>query len=89
MGEPYRTPNHEINARLRVIYGNGTESDLLPRSLQRALYHVIGEAVKRICNGSIIDVTYDPQTARIVLANTLFSDESYRFRVIEMNRQVR
>jgi hypothetical protein len=38
MGEAYRTPNHETNARLRVIYDNGTESDLLLRSLQRALY---------------------------------------------------
>ena len=38
MGEQYRTPNNEINARLRVIYSNATESDLLLRSLQRALY---------------------------------------------------
>lgn len=38
MGEQYRTPNSETNARLRVIYANGTESDLLLRSLQRALY---------------------------------------------------
>ena len=38
MDEPYRTPNNEMNARLRVIYANGTESGLLLRSLQRALY---------------------------------------------------
>ncbi|WP_312707130.1 GIY-YIG nuclease family protein [Stenotrophomonas sp.] len=38
VGEPVRTPNGESNARLRVIYSNGTESDLLERSLQRALY---------------------------------------------------
>lgn len=38
MDEAYRTPNGEVNARLRVIYDNGTESDLLIRSLQRALY---------------------------------------------------
>lgn len=38
MGEAYRTPNNELNARLRVIYSNATESDLLLRSLQRALY---------------------------------------------------
>jgi hypothetical protein len=38
MGEEYRTPNGETNARMRVIYANGTESDLLLRSLQRALY---------------------------------------------------
>lgn len=38
MGEQYRTPNNQVNARLRVVYANGTESDLLLRSLQRALY---------------------------------------------------
>lgn len=38
VGETYRTPNSETNGRLRVIYSNGTESDLLLRSLQRALY---------------------------------------------------
>lgn len=38
MDEQYRTPNNEMNARLRVIYANGVESDLLLRSLQRALY---------------------------------------------------
>lgn len=38
VGEPIKAPNGEIDARLRVIYSNGTESDLLLRSLQRALY---------------------------------------------------
>ncbi len=38
MDETFRTPNGETDARLRVIYSNGTESDLLLRSLQRALY---------------------------------------------------
>ena len=38
MGETYKTPNGEMNGRLRVIYANGTESNLLLRSLQRALY---------------------------------------------------
>lgn len=38
VGEVYRTPNSEQNARMRVIYSNGTESNLLLRSLQRALY---------------------------------------------------
>lgn len=38
VGEPIRAPNGETDARLRVIYGNGTESNLLLRSLQRALY---------------------------------------------------
>ena len=37
-GEPIRAPNGEADARLRVVYSNGTESNLLRRSLQRALY---------------------------------------------------
>lgn len=38
MGEQYRTPNSKTDARPRVVFSNGTESDLLLRSLQRALY---------------------------------------------------
>ena len=37
-GDTIKAPNGETDARLRVIYSNGTESDLLLRSLQRALY---------------------------------------------------
>jgi hypothetical protein len=46
IGEPIKAPNGESDARLRVIYSNGTESDLLLRSLQRALYK--DEAGRRI-----------------------------------------
>ncbi|MCV0350928.1 MAG: GIY-YIG nuclease family protein [Nitratireductor sp.] len=38
VGETFRAPNGENDARLRVVYSNGTESNLLRRSLQRALY---------------------------------------------------
>lgn len=38
VGETMRAPNGEFDARLRLIYSNGTESNLLLRSLQRALY---------------------------------------------------
>lgn len=38
IGETIKAPNGESDARLRVIYSNGTESNLLRRSLQRALY---------------------------------------------------
>ena len=38
VGTAIKAPNGESDARLRVIYSNGTESDLLRRSLQRALY---------------------------------------------------
>src|SRR5207244_3108993 len=46
VGETFRAPNGELDARLRVVYSNGTESDLLRRSLQRALYK--DEAGRRI-----------------------------------------
>lgn len=38
VGKKIRAPNGETDARLRVIYSNATESNLLLRSLQRALY---------------------------------------------------
>ncbi|WP_117149714.1 GIY-YIG nuclease family protein [Pseudomonas coronafaciens] len=38
IGGTIKAPNGESDARLRVIYANGTESNLLRRSLQRALY---------------------------------------------------
>ena len=37
-GEVFKAPNSEDDARLRVIYDNGTENDLLQRSLIRAMY---------------------------------------------------
>lgn len=46
VGESFKAPNGELDARLRVIYSNETESDLLLRSLQRALYK--DEAGRRI-----------------------------------------
>lgn len=38
VGEPLKITSGEIDRRLRVIFSNGTESDLLLRSLQRAFY---------------------------------------------------
>jgi hypothetical protein len=38
VGETFKAPNGQRDARLRVVYANGTESNLLRRSLQRALY---------------------------------------------------
>jgi hypothetical protein len=37
-GEIFKAPNGEEDARLRVIYDNGTENDILQRSLIRAMY---------------------------------------------------
>jgi hypothetical protein len=36
VGEPLKTTAGEVDRRLRLIFANGTESNLLLRSLQRA-----------------------------------------------------
>ncbi|MBD0417113.1 GIY-YIG nuclease family protein [Oryzicola mucosus] len=59
VGELIKAPNGETDARLRVIYSNGTESDLLLRSLQRALYK--DEAGRRITEPSAGPL-FDDQT---------------------------
>ena len=46
VGDPIKAPNGEMDARLRVIYSNRTESNILLRSLQRAIYK--DEASRRI-----------------------------------------
>lgn len=46
VGETIKAPNGQFDARLRVVYSNGTESNLLRRSLQRALYK--DEAGRRV-----------------------------------------
>lgn len=50
IGEEFKATNGDTDARMRVIYDNGTESNLLLRSLQRALYK--DEAGRRITNPS-------------------------------------
>ncbi|SIP86721.1 GIY-YIG nuclease family protein [Solilutibacter tolerans] len=62
VGKAARTPNGESNARLLVIFSNGTESNLLERSLQRALYK--DETGRRITdpdNGPLFGDTIEPE----------------------------
>ncbi len=51
IGAFIKSSNGATDARLRVIYDNGTESDLLMRSLQRALYK--DDAGRRITDSSL------------------------------------
>lgn len=51
VGETIRAPNGETDARLLVIFSNGTESNLLRRSFQRALYK--DETGRRITDPSM------------------------------------
>ena len=50
LGEPIRTKYERTDSRLRVIYDNGTESDVLQRSFQRALHR--DETARLITNPS-------------------------------------
>ncbi|KLV30439.1 GIY-YIG nuclease family protein [Priestia megaterium] len=59
-GDEFKAPNGQPDARLRVIYSNGTESNLLLRSLQRALYK--DEAGRRLTEpdaGPLFSETWD------------------------------
>lgn len=61
VGEPIRAPNGEADARMRVIYSNGTESNLLQRSLQRALYKdETGRRITDADNGPLFGGTMEP-----------------------------
>jgi hypothetical protein len=51
VGALMKSSNGAMDARLRVIYDNGMESDLLMRSLQRALYK--DDAGRRISDPSL------------------------------------
>jgi hypothetical protein len=50
VGDEIRTKYERRDSRLRVIYDNGTESDVLQRSFQRALYR--DEAARLVTNPS-------------------------------------
>jgi len=75
IGEINRTPNGEGNARMHVIYSNGTESNLLLRSLQRALYK--DEAGRRLTSpdpGPLFSETWeqdDTQSGTIYVLRSL------------------
>ncbi|EMT5437088.1 GIY-YIG nuclease family protein [Stenotrophomonas maltophilia] len=61
VGERIRAPNGEADARMRVIYSNGTESNLLQRSLQRALYKdETGRRITDADNGPLFGDTLEP-----------------------------
>jgi len=61
VGETIRAPNGEADARIRVIYSNGTESNLLQRSLQRALYKdETGRRITDADDGPLFGDTMEP-----------------------------
>lgn len=79
-GEDFQTPNGHIDARLRVIYANGTESNLLLRSLQRALYK--DEAGRRLTDpnvGPLFSETWDDDDIESGTIYVLRSSSSHPF----------
>lgn len=54
VGDNFRTQYDRRDSRLRVIYDNGTESDLLMRSFQRALHRdEAGRIITNVDNGPL------------------------------------
>lgn len=65
IGEYFKAPNGENDARLRAIYSNGTESNLLMRSLKKALN--TDEAGRRI----LVAKTQVPCSAQLIYQNKI------------------
>ncbi|WP_339489325.1 GIY-YIG nuclease family protein [Pseudomonas rhizophila] len=80
VGETIKAPNGESDARLRVIYSNGTESNLLRRSLQRALYK--DDAGRRITDadaGPLFSETLEPDDIESGTIYVLRSQSTHPF----------
>jgi hypothetical protein len=61
VGETFKAPNGENDARLRAIYATGTESNILRRSLQRGLYKdENGRRLTQKSMGSLFEDTMEP-----------------------------
>ena len=70
VGEEIKAPKGATDARLRVIYDNGTESDLLMRLLQRALHK--DEAGRRITDPSAGPLFSDRVEDRDIESGTIY-----------------
>nr|WP_172689346.1 GIY-YIG nuclease family protein [Pseudomonas fluorescens]ARJ57966.1 putative YeeC-like helicase [Pseudomonas fluorescens] len=83
VGDTYKTPNAETNGRLRVIYSNETESDLLLRSLQRALYKDsdgrAGSRLIKVDSGPLFSDVTEPDDIETGTIYVLRSQSSHPF----------
>ncbi|MEK7885078.1 GIY-YIG nuclease family protein [Methyloversatilis sp. NSM2] len=64
VGDPLKTTAREVDRRLRLIFANGTESNLLLRSLQRAFYN--DPAARRLVS---------PETGQLSFGGELEADD--------------
>ena len=81
VGEPLKTTAGEVDRRLRLIFSNGTESNLLLRSLQRAFYN--DPAARRLASPESGQLSFggefeadDVESGTIYVLRSL-SDHSY------------
>lgn len=80
IGEYFKAPNGEQDARLRAIYSNGTESNLLQRSLQRALYKDgAGRRLSDTHAGPLFSDTIEPDDIDSGFIYVLRSQSSHPF----------
>ena len=80
VGKTIRAPNGGSDARLRVIYANGTESNLLRRSLQRALYKDdTGRRLSDLDLGPLFGDTPEPDDIESGTIYVLRSQSSHPF----------
>jgi hypothetical protein len=87
MGEIFSNPQGRTDARLRVIFDNGTESNLLMRSLQRALHK--DEAGRRITDPSAGPLFSDKHADDDEASGTIYVLRSKSDNpVVEKNRDV-
>jgi hypothetical protein len=70
MGEPFKLATGHEDARLRVIYGNGTESNLLMRSLQKALWR--DQTGRRLTTGDAGPLFSDTHDADDIETGTIY-----------------
>lgn len=87
MGEIFSNAQGRTDARLRVIFDNGTESNMLMRSLQRALHK--DEAGRRITDPSVGPLFSDRSSDGDLASGTIYVLRSKSDHpVVEANRDV-
>jgi hypothetical protein len=72
VGQDFRTEYDRRDSRLRVIYDNGTESDLLARSFQRSLYPDKENAGRIITNPNAGPLFADEHDADDLASGTIY-----------------
>lgn len=83
VGEEFLTEYNRKDSRLRVIYDNGTESDVLRRSLQRALYRDgAGRRITELDSGPLFSAapldSDDLESGTIYVVRTCSDDPALR-----------